>query len=247
MWNPQLVRPKAADHARTADGVRLYAVGDVHGRADLLEAMLARIDEHRAVRPAIQVVEVFLGDYVDRGQQSRQVIDLLVARAARRPAIHLRGNHESCLLEFLENPPSLAEWRQCGGLTTLVSYGLTPSMKPDHDETARLAAGLAQALPDRHRDFLAGLQLSYQCGDYFFVHAGVRPGIPLADQREEDMLWIRDEFLVHEESFGKMIVHGHTPVIEPDIRANRINIDTGAYATGRLTCLVLEGCEVLFI
>ena len=121
-----------------------------------------------------------------------------------------------------------------------MSYGIKPSINADAPAQARLAVALGQALPESHRRFLDDLKTSFTCGDYFFVHAGVRPGIPLAKQREEDLLWIRQEFLLCEDDFGKIIVHGHTPVLQPDFHPNRINIDTGAYATGRLTCLVLE-------
>jgi serine/threonine protein phosphatase 1 len=134
-----------------------------------------------------------------------------------------------------------------GGLATLSSYGLQPSLRNDQAGQARLALGLDAALPESHRQFLLNLETSYSCGDFFFVHAGVRPGVPLANQREEDLLWIRDEFLQYEGDFGKVVVHGHTPVAVPDVRPNRINIDTGAYATGNLTCLFIEGSKIAFI
>jgi serine/threonine protein phosphatase 1 len=134
----------------------------------------------------------------------------------------------------------LDEWRALGGLQTLMSYGLSPSVNADDDDTGALARRFAAVLPDSHAQFLAGLKPSFSCGDFFFVHAGVKPGVPLDRQREEDLLWIRDDFLLHEEDFGKMVIHGHTPVRDPDFRDNRINIDTGAYATGKLTCLIIE-------
>src|SRR5208282_1257351 len=117
------------------------------------------------------------------------------------------------------------------------------------DPKAELGAAIIfrLALPDSHRRFIEGLSLSLTCGDFFFAHAGVRPGVPLQQQSEQDLLWIRDDFLLHEEDFGKVVVHGHTPATQPDIRPNRINIDTGAYATGRLTCLVLEGDQMRFL
>jgi serine/threonine protein phosphatase 1 len=130
---------------------------------------------------------------------------------------------------------------------TLVSYGVNPSINADEKERRQLAAAFGRALPESHRRFLANLKASFVCGDYFFAHAGVRPGIPLSQQHEQDLLWIREDFLLHEESFGKIVVHGHTPVPKPDVRLNRINIDTGAYATGKLTCLVLQGEHVTFI
>ncbi len=123
----------------------------------------------------------------------------------------------------------------------------TPPRRLDLQSQHRLATALGHSMPDSHRRFLGGLALSFSCGDFFFVHAGVRPGVPLQEQSQNDLLWIREDFLLHEEDFGKVVVHGHTPAREPDIRPNRINIDTGAYATGRLTCLVLEGHQVSFL
>jgi len=225
---------------RLPDGIRIYAVGDVHGRADLLDQVLSRIDADVAAYPDCRPLQVFLGDYIDRGPSSRAVLERLIDRARSDKIVCLKGNHDSFVLEFLQNPAVLADWRQFGGLETLMSYGLTPSMKSDAAEQLELAKALAASLPRRHREFLRSLSPSFTCGDFFFVHAGVKPGVPLAQQREEDLLWIRDEFLLCEDDFGKVIVHGHTPVREPDIRPNRINIDTGAYATGRLTCLIIE-------
>lgn len=234
--------------ALAPDGMRLYAVGDVHGRADLLRQVFSRIDKHRAEFPMSQTVEIFLGDYVDRGPSSREVIEELIARRARTDTVCLKGNHEVYALEFLKTPDLLDDWRHYGGLNTLLSYGLKPTGAPSRTERADLAAAFARALPDSHRQFLEALQLSYTCGDYFFVHAGVRPGIPLAEQREDDLLWIREDFIFYERNFDdKIIVHGHTPVLEPEVRSNRINIDTGAYATGRLTCLMIEADRMAFI
>ena len=232
---------------KTPDGVRIYAIGDVHGRADLLAQLLAGIDDDIAAYPAPRVIEILVGDYIDRGPQSREVLDILVARSQQRQMVCLKGNHETYLPDFLRNPATLGEWRCFGGLETLLSYGVMPSINPDKQEQRGLAAAFDRALPDNHRRFLASLRSSFVCGDYFFVHAGVRPGIPLSHQHEQDLLWIREDFLLHAESFGKIVVHGHTAVAEPDMRPNRINIDTGAYATGKLTCLVLEGEDMTFI
>jgi serine/threonine protein phosphatase 1 len=242
-------RPRKASRPRprVPEGVRVYAIGDVHGRADLLADVFARIDADRGSFPIMKTIHVFLGDYVDRGPSSRDVIDLLIARGCKYPAIYLKGNHESFLIQFLKDPQVFVEWQPNRALPTLLSYGLVPSPNPDEQERAALASQLDQALPDSHRRFLEGLKLSFSCGDFFFVHAGVRPGIALADQREDDLLWIRDDFLLYEYPFEKVIVHGHSPVIAPDIRRNRIDIDTGAYATGKLTCLVLEGDTIRFI
>lgn len=232
---------------RVPEGVRIYAVGDIHGRADLLDAMLKRIDADLEASPVPVGIEVYLGDYIDRGPDSREVIDRLVERNRTFRAVFLKGNHESYLTGFAGNPTVLEEWQQFGGIETLMSYGVKPPFNADAEAQAHIAARFEQALPANHRRFLGNLRLSFTCGDFFFVHAGVRPGIPLARQREEDLLWIRQDFLLHEEEFSKIIVHGHTPVPEPDIRSNRINIDTGAYATGRLTCLKLEDNRIGFI
>jgi serine/threonine protein phosphatase 1 len=227
--------------ARIPEGIRVYAVGDVHGRADLLEKMFGSIDADLNSRPAKATIEVFLGDYIDRGPASSKVLDRLIDRRRSHQTQCLKGNHEAYMLEFLKNPTIFDEWGRYGGLETLMSYGLTPSLNIDPDERARLASALERALPERHHSFLASLRTTFTCGDFYFVHAGVRPGIPLREQSKEDLLWIREDFLTYEEQFEKVIVHGHTPVAIPDIHPNRINIDTGAFATGHLTCLVLEG------
>jgi diadenosine tetraphosphatase ApaH/serine/threonine PP2A family protein phosphatase len=246
IWKPRR-RSRSVAVPRAPEGIRVYAIGDIHGRVDLLTQTFARIDADRKTLAAEKALHVFLGDYVDRGPSSREVLDALIARGRRHPAVYLKGNHESYFLEFMHDPEILDTWRLYGGLNTLLSYGLTPSIIPDRQESAALASGLRAKLPKSHLRFLSGLKPSFTCGDYFFVHAGVRPGVSLSHQQEEDLLWIRDEFLLHEEAYGKVVVHGHTPVVEPDIRSNRINIDTGAYATGRLTCLVLDDDERRFI
>jgi serine/threonine protein phosphatase 1 len=225
---------------RVPDGIRIYAVGDVHGRADLLDHVLSAIDADFAQYPNCRPIEVFLGDYIDRGPSSRAVVDRLIDRSRTHEVVCLKGNHESYVFDFLRNPATFDGWRQFGGLETLISYGLKPPINAAPTEQLELAKAFAATLPNQHRRFLRGLYPSFTCGDFFFVHAGVKPGVPLEWQREEDLLWIRDDFLLCEDNFGKFVVHGHTPVLEPDIRDNRINIDTGAYVTGRLTCLMIE-------
>jgi serine/threonine protein phosphatase 1 len=243
MWKPrQILAPPVLP-----EGVRIYAVGDVHGRSDLISELFSRIDRDLKANPAKESLHVFLGDYIDRGKDSAGVLDLLIARSQSHRLCCLKGNHEIFLAEFLESPAILKPWTLYGGLPTLASYGLKPAVNASAKEQAELAQSLRNAMPDSHLRFLSELKLSFTCGDYYFVHAGVRPGTPLAGQQEEDLVWIRDEFLLHEEPFEKIIVHGHTPVIEPEVRQNRINIDTAAYATGRLTCLRLEGDKIDFI
>lgn len=246
MWR-RFSRKAKTDYARVPSGTRVYAIGDVHGRADLLKRTFARIDRHHAGHPVHRVIEVMLGDYIDRGPQSHDVVALLAARRRDRRTVCLMGNHETYLLDFLSDPTLLDMWQRYGGLETLLSYGLAPSLKPSSGEQIELANALNDRLPQAHYDFLTTLPLHFTCGDYFFTHAGVRPGIALADQRADDLLLIRDEFLLHEGMFEKVIVHGHTPVNDPEIHDNRINIDTGAFASGKLTCLVLENDDISFL
>jgi serine/threonine protein phosphatase 1 len=232
--------------AQIPRGLRVYAVGDVHGRADLLTQLFSGIDADLDVNPASRAVHVFLGDYIDRGPDSREVLDLLIARSQRHELICLKGNHEVLIEQFLRKPEMLATWRQVGGIQTLLSYGVRPSFNPDVAEQGALARWLAEALPPAHVQFFRSLHRSFSCGDFFFVHAGVRPGVPLSQQTDEDMFWIREKFLRHPEKFEKIIVHGHTPVAEVEFHSNRINIDTGAFATGRLSCLRIEGDNILW-
>jgi serine/threonine protein phosphatase 1 len=229
-------------------GERVYAVGDIHGRADLALEMQRLICAHEARLPSSCVTVVWLGDYVDRGPNSREVVDLLIGfAAARHRSIFLMGNHEEALLRFLVDPQDALQWFRFGGLDTLASYGVDIEafgLERGYDE---LREAFLAALPAEHRDFFLSLKLSGSIGDFFFCHAGVRPGVELAAQAPQDLIWIRDEFLYWREDFGMMIVHGHTPVAEPELRPNRVNVDTGAFATGRLTCAVIEGSEISFL
>lgn len=232
---------------RLPEGIRIYALGDIHGCASLLKEMFTVIDADLARNPVSRSVEIYLGDYVDRGPDSAHTIDLLIERGLHHETVFLKGNHEAYFLEVLRDPTKLEGWRQFGGLQTLMSYGIQPTLNPAAAEQADLIRTLTEVMPEKHLTFLQSLKPSFVCGDFFFVHAGVRPGIPLSEQQEFDLLWIRNEFLDSDEDFGKFIVHGHTPVERPDIRRNRINIDTGAYATGNLTLLTIQGSSMLAI
>ncbi len=235
---------------RTPEGCRIYAVGDIHGRADLLDRLLGIIgndlDRHP---PAGRVITVFLGDYVDRGPASRGVIDRLISLQERGgDVVLLKGNHEVLFERFLksENDDDENYLYVNGGMATLSSYGVeTAGGRHAAIDAMRHLADAT--VPDAHKRFLAGLPLSARFGDYFFVHAGVRPGVPLEEQHEDDMLWIRGEFLRHAGDFGAVVVHGHTPVEAPEMLPNRIGIDTGAVFTGRLTSVVLEDESVRFL
>jgi diadenosine tetraphosphatase ApaH/serine/threonine PP2A family protein phosphatase len=232
--------------AQVPHGTRIYAVGDVHGRADLLAQLFGGIDADLEANPTPRAVHVFLGDYIDRGPASREVLDSLIVRSRRHETIFLKGNHEVLIEQFLQKPRTLPLWRHVGGFQTLLSYGIKPSLNPDAAEQTVLAQQLADVLPPTHRQFLENLQRSFICGDFFFVHAGVRPGVPLSQQTDEDLFWIRERFLNSGEKFGKIIVHGHTPVTEVEFHPNRINVDTGAFATGQLSCLRIEADNILW-
>ena len=235
---------------RVEPGVRVYAIGDIHGRDDLLERMHAMIEADRMVPPSADAVVVYLGDYVDRGPCSCEVIDRLIRKPVKGcRAIHLRGNHEDMMLRFLDDAANDV-WLANGGLATLLSYGVAEAEQWISflgRDRQRFRDGLARLLPETHRRFLVGLTDSFVSGDYLFVHAGIRPGRPLDKQDPRDLMWIRGPFLACEEDFGKRVVHGHTITPEPEVLPNRIGIDTGAFFTGRLTCLVLEEDRMRFL
>ena len=225
------------------DGSRLYAVGDIHGRADLLKTLLAEIAADAASHPAAAKRLIFLGDYVDRGPASSAVIDMVLHDGlAGFEVVPLMGNHEEMMLRFLEDLAVGRTWMMNGGDATLRSYGVEPpSMFAGTALFRHAQQQFAERLPAGHKAFLEGLQVSHAEGDYLFVHAGVRPGVAIEKQRTEDLLWIRDEFLDSDRDFGKVVVHGHSITLDPEFRPNRIGIDTGAYRSNQLTCLVLEG------
>ena len=225
--------------ATANENARLYVIGDIHGRLDLLNQVIGAI--YRDVEAYGSVaLTVTLGDYIDRGPASRGVLDRLISNPFPTPFVALKGNHEALLEAFLANPAVGKHWRSLGGAETLHSYGVPVGMLMAADY-AEAADRLRAALPAEHLSFLHSLKTSFSHGKYFLCHAGVRPGVPLESQQEEDLLWIRDEFLNSKMDFGKIVVHGHTPRPRPEVLPNRINVDTGAFATGRLTCVVLEG------
>jgi len=225
------------------DATVVYAIADVHGRLDLLNAMetaiRADVDETRPKRPVI----CYLGDYVDRGPHSAQVIERLSSSFGDDvPRIFLKGNHEDRMIEFLDEPVANGpSWLKFGGREALESYGLSVPEQPGDADWPVLRDKLLDALPAAHRDFLRNLRLAFVWRNYLFVHAGIDPGRSLNEQSAHDLMWIREPFLTSQADWGMRVVHGHVIVEEPAFRPNRIGIDTGAYQSGRLTCLVVSG------
>lgn len=230
---------------RAPEGVRLYAVGDVHGCAHLLASLC------EAIRADLEgwageTRTIFLGDYIDRGPDSAGVVDILAGTDLPNP-VFLKGNHEDMLLTFLAGAEAGPLWLRNGAAATLASYGIDVDRILLTHGYGALREAFAVALPEAHRTFFSGLRLSHREGDFFFCHAGVRPGVALDAQVPDDLIWIRDEFLLSPRDHGAVIVHGHTPSSAPEILPNRINIDTGAFLTHVLTCLVIEGAALRLI
>jgi serine/threonine protein phosphatase 1 len=236
--------------ATTPEGLRLYAIGDIHGCDDMLADVHVRIAADLAGRPVADHRIIHIGDYVDRGPDSAGVIRRLVRLRAENPRmLFLRGNHDERLLAFLDDPSvgDLYLSDNIGGPATLRSYGVTPSRSLLGYDYRRLSQRLAEAMPAEHRAFLEELETTLRFGDYLFVHAGIRPGVPLDMQDLQDLIWIRDEFLFDGRDHGFVVIHGHTPANQPEVRPNRINVDTGAVFGGPLTCLALEGTAHRFL
>jgi serine/threonine protein phosphatase 1 len=241
--------PGAQSRPSRVAGELVYAVGDVHGCYELLKDLLARLAADAEARArGRRPVMIFLGDYVDRGPSSARVMDALVwlRRRADLEIHFLKGNHEQALLEFLEAPERGGPWMSYGGAETLASYGVEPPA-PDAPPAAYRAAreALLERMPAAHLRLLQQLETMVVVGDYAFVHAGIRPGTPLEDQAEEDLLWIRRGFVDQPGPFAKVVVHGHTWISEqPQISEHRLGLDTGAYATGVLSAVRLEDGEL---
>jgi serine/threonine protein phosphatase 1 len=237
------------EHPQTPQNMRLYAVGDLHGRCDLLVRLLAKIEEDALAHPDKKKKLVFLGDYVDRGLDSKGVIErLLGSFAAGLDPIFLRGNHDDMFLSFLKGHLEVAPlWLEHGGTAAAASYGVNLLNIGTKEKLEKIQKELSEKVPAEHIVFLENTIFSVAFGDYFFVHAGVRPGVPLNKQKDIDKIWIRSEFLNSGDDFGIFVIHGHSVRTMPEIKSNRIDIDTGAFATGQLTCLVLDDTERVFL
>lgn len=229
-------------------GSRAYAIGDVHGRLDLLRDLLAAIERDNAARGPAKTYLVMLGDLVDRGPDSRGVIEHLISSPPPLGrAIYLKGNHEEFFHDVLSgNEAAAADWLGHGGYECAESYGVSKGWSMNATPAA-VVERLAAAVPQAHKDFLAAMADSFRFGDYLFVHAGIRPGVALDRQTAKDLRWIRDGFVDDLSDHGVCVVHGHTIVDGIEERANRIGIDTGAYRTGILSAVGLEGTERWFL
>lgn len=229
-------------------GLRVYAIGDVHGRDDLLESLLADIFADHERRPPARLRVILLGDLIDRGPASRAVVERVRTLTASDSRVTcLAGNHEEVFLTALDgDAEALGLFLRIGGDTTLSSYGITSEIY-EADSDAALIEIMRARVPREHVEFLAGLTDRIEIGDYLCVHAGVRPGVPLDAQQSADLRWIRQPFLDHRGDFGKFIIHGHTPMGEADVQPNRIGIDTGAAYGGRLTAIGLQGLQRWFL
>jgi len=240
-----------AFRAVTRKGSVIYAIGDIHGRADLLRELHTAILADAHLREAKRRVIVYLGDYTCRGSGSRAVLDILCQNPLPGfEAIFLRGNHEDIICRFLDGDLSWgAHWLEYGGIEALADYGVITNTMENREvhKLAKLRQDFIVALPKEHEQFMRSTLYSHREDDYLFVHAGIKPGIPLENTDPDTFMWIRREFLSSKKNHGAIVVHGHTISDEPDVRLNRIGIDTGAYRSGILTCLVLEGAERWFL
>lgn len=238
----------AAATPRLAPGKLVYAVGDVHGRDDLLGELLDQIDADRRQRHAVETIVVFLGDLIDRGPDSAKVVERLRTYNPSdvRP-VFLSGNHEEVLLRLLDGDDSLvADWLRFGGLQCCASYGVEPK-KIARMRSSEAVETIRRAIPTSHREFLASFHDTVRIGDYLFVHAGIRPGVAIEAQAQSDLRWIRQPFLDDSRNHGFIVVHGHTISERVDQAVNRIGIDTGAYQSGVLTALAASGDSTWFL
>ena len=231
---------KARRIARVPDGERWYVIGDIHGRLDLLEALQAAIEEDDAQAGAADTTVVFLGDLVDRGPDSAGVIKLARKWGKKRKVRYLAGNHEEMFLDSFKDKETLRHFLRHGGRETVLSYGVKKK-EYNRMQLEEVQKAMQQVVPAKDREFLESFEEIIVVGDYVLAHAGINPKRAVDDQKRKDLLWIRDRFLAHEEPLSHVVVHGHTIFEEVEDNGNRVGIDTGAFRTGRLTALVLEG------
>lgn len=244
----KLVKPRPTPNHRIPAGRRVYAVGDIHGRLDLLDQLLEKIASDDAGRETARTEIIFLGDLVDRGPDSAAVVERLLAFSRGPvPSRFLMGNHEEVFLRVVAGDvKSMRFFLRIGGRATVMSYGFDAAEYASLDFEA-LTERLIERVPESHIAFLSSFERMIEIGDYLFVHAGIRPGVDLAAQKASDLRWIRDDFLDCRDDHGKLVVHGHSITDEVDLRPNRIGIDTGAFESGRLTAIGLQGADRWFL
>ncbi len=242
MLRPEAEKPSPGVPA----GTRVYAIGDVHGRLDLLEMMIAEIDADHARRGPAEMDLILLGDLVDRGPESAGVIDYVRELVAKREAVVLFGNHEEMFLKSFQSQDTLRQFIRVGGRETILSY---PIERAEYNalNIADLQKRMTAIVPEAHVAFLKSMVDCHIVGDYAFVHAGIRPGVPLDKQNAAELRWMREPFLSERMPHSHIIVHGHTITETVDERSNRIGIDTGAFMSGRLTAIGLEGTKRWFL
>lgn len=241
----KVAAPRPLDSARVPDGIRVYAIGDIHGRDDLLNSLLQKIEADDLARGPADTQIIFLGDLMDRGPGSAAVIETAMAlKASGKNVRFLMGNHEEVFLNACRNGDKKVTrfFLRIGGETTVLSYPITRAEYIGLD-MEQLTERLKTLVPQSHIDFVKSFEDQIVIGDYAFVHAGIRPGVPLSEQKPSDMRWIREDFVSQRGDLEKVIIYGHTIYDEVDERGSRIGIDTGAYDSGKLTALALEGGE----
>ena len=239
---------EAVPPSSIGEDARVYAIGDIHGRLDLFDTLLDMIAQDEASRSPLPRLLILLGDLVDRGPASAQVVDRAMAMAqSDRDVRFIKGNHEEVFIGAARGNLQMAGlFRRIGGMETLESYGLDAEVGADMDDGA-LAGWMLAHVPRHHVDFLDSFQDMLAIGDYLFVHAGIRPRVPLEAQIPADLRWIRGDFLAHRQTHGRIVIHGHSITSDVDIQPNRIGIDTGAWRSDRLTAIGLQGSERWFI
>jgi serine/threonine protein phosphatase 1 len=242
-------RKKKAPSYRTPENTRIYAIGDIHGCCELLKKIHQKIIDDAKAHDHKDIVVVYMGDYIDKGPKSKEVIDSLINNPFDGyKKIFLKGNHEWVMMNFLNNPEIGTSWLRYGGDETLKSYGVNiHSANGQKKSNQQLSEDLERVISADHMAFYDKLRLSHVEGDYFFVHAGIRPGVEIEDQNQEDLLGIREEFVKYKKPFDKKVIFGHTIFDKAINQSNKIGVDSGAYLFGRLSCVVLDDYEVNFI
>ena len=235
----KLVSQEDAFYPPAPEGLVIYAIGDIHGRSDCLRTVHRRIDHDKStLKPTCNTLEIYVGDFIDRGPNSYGVIEMILARARNTVIVCLKGNHERMMEAYLAGELAFEHWKSMGGLEALLSYDIDPLLLRHGGST--LLTTVRTSVPDQHKKFLEKTLPYLKLGNYCFVHAGLRPDVPLERQKLHDLTFIREEFLKYTGNFGCIVVHGHSPRPQVEFKRNRINLDTGAYATNILSLIRID-------